>query len=177
MVSDFFPLPHVCDGCVEVNESPSERHDGLGVLWQEYNNTDLGCADIASENQHYPKGTTDTAGIAQCQSFCANHSECGGYVFVSGNPGTPTPGGPRCAIKGSRCCPGASRGGCFSGLKPGVCTRPVPPPGPPHPSPPPPPSPPIGPITHVHESGNTYTLVHFAQGVAKDEAGNAITCS
>eukprot|EP01044_Picomonas_judraskeda_P000440 COSAG03_NODE_19_length_21645_cov_17.937532_17_plen_489_part_00 len=139
-----------------------------------YNGSDLACADISGEDFKLPKGTDDNEGITQCAHFCDNHTKCGGFVFVSGLPGTPTPGGPRCAIKGHGCCPGIQRGGVFSGIKPAECKHPRPP-GPPDPPSPPPPSPPTGPPTHVHEGGNKYQIVHLTPGTARDEAGTIAT--
>eukprot|EP01048_Picozoa_sp_COSAG05_P015427 COSAG05_NODE_1862_length_3942_cov_5.107468_3_plen_459_part_00 len=142
------------------------------MRWQLLNGSDLACADVRGENQKYPKGTSDAAGIALCESYCANRTECGGFVYVTGSPASPTPGGPRCAIKGTSCCPGQQRGGVTAALKPGTCMHPHPHPHPHPPSPSPSPSPaPTGPPTHVHEAANSYTLVHHTPGSAKDEAG------
>jgi hypothetical protein len=90
------------------------------------NNTDLSGADVASLDFRLPKGTPDSVGIVQCQAFCANHSQCGGYIFVS--EAGPTPGGPRCAIKKVGVCKTFARAGCFSGYKKSDCA-PTPAPG------------------------------------------------
>jgi hypothetical protein len=132
-------------------------------------------SDLHGKDFKLPKGTTDAVGMAKCAATCAQDSACGGYVFVSGAAKTPTPGGPRCAIKGQSCCPGAARGGCFSGIRPGECKHPHPhPPGPVPPHPPPPPAPPpyTGPPSHVHKAGDAYTFVHLDPGKAKDEVIN-----
>ena len=69
-VSDFFELPRVCDGCDDVEASVAD--------WKMYNGSDLACADVAGENQKYPKDTTDAAGIALCQASCAGLLDFGG---------------------------------------------------------------------------------------------------
>ena len=85
------------------------------------NETDLAGVDVPELDFKLAAGTNDEDGIAQCASFCANHSVCGGFVFVSGRPDVPTPGGPRCAIKAVGACRGFARGGCFSGYKNSAC--------------------------------------------------------
>jgi hypothetical protein len=121
-------------GAVEDSGTPT-RQDTREELFAKdpfvtANGTDLVGADVAGLDFKFPKGTTDSAGIAQCQAFCANHSQCGAYIFVSESG--PTPGGPRCAIKQVGVCKTTKRGGCFSGYKKNDC---APTPAPPHPNP------------------------------------------
>ena len=110
-----------------------------------HNGSDCNGGDIPHMDIRLPKRTTDIAGLATCAAVCNNHSACGAFVFVSGDAGNPTPGGPRCAFKAVGSCQGAFRGpGCTCGIKDGTCGAPPPPPpgpGPPGPPGPPPPAP------------------------------------
>jgi hypothetical protein len=74
-----------------------ETNDPSGGGFITNNNTDIGGAGVKALSFKLPKGTSDAQGIAECVAVCANHSECGAYVFVSENG--PIAGGPRCAIK------------------------------------------------------------------------------
>ena len=115
--------------------------------YNQYNGSDCNEADIPGMDIRLAAGTTDAQGLATCAAVCSNHSACGAFVFISGEPHNPTPGGPRCAFKPLGSCSANFRGvGCTCSVKIGSCHHPSPPgpSPPPHPSPPrpPPPSPP-----------------------------------
>ena len=99
-----------------------------------YDNSDLTYGDITADDFQLPAGTSLAAGTAACTSFCANHSACQAWVYVSTQA---DPNGPRCAIKGDGSCQINRHPGCFVGFKPGHCDgSPTPPPSPPVPTPP-----------------------------------------